>query len=497
MSKLPTAVDVVVIGGGPAGAATALRAAQLGHSVCLIERGAKRWHQHFLQSLAPSTLPLLETLGVREEVEARFTRVAGVLLLWSEDHPQRRRFDSAGGLHIERPAFDCIIRRAAAGAGATVVSAATVLEALRDDRRTLSWLVRVAIGGRPFDIHARIIVDAAGRSSGISGLRPRRSVLRSSLPLLSILGQWRSGQIEAGSLVEACDDCWYWAGASGDAVSAAVFLDPRSRLVEKNAPLEQTYFQMLKASRLLRGVLSGRPTHVAACDATSRHVLDPIGPYSIQVGEAALSVDPLSSQGIQTALTAALQAGVVLNTWLRRPSRASAADTFYRERYVEMLQNNRMNSCRIYLEAASRFATPFWRERSISPSVPNSHDPGRPDGPLPDASTPIRLAVGVELRRMAVVRHEFVEFAPAINFASNDRPIAFVNDVPVGELAELVVARAPAVETVRTWSALVGEAAAFRALSWMWQAGVICRHSGRSEAAGEGGKLQASPAIWT
>ena len=290
MSQLPAEVDVIVIGGGPAGATAALRAAQLGHSVCLIERGDKRWHDGFAQSLAPSALPLLEAIGVREEVEARFPAASGSVLLWGEDLPQRRDFRGAGGLHIERSAFDRIIRRAAARAGATVAPAAAVLEARHDAGSSPGWVVRVAAGGRAFVIRARAIVDAAGRSASIPGLRPRGSFLRHSLPLLAILGRWRGDRMRAGSRVEAADDRWYWAGPCGDgSVTAAVFVDPRSDLLANGTPLAQTYARLVKASRLLDGVLSGTPTRVIACDATSRHVVDPIGTSSIRVGESALT----------------------------------------------------------------------------------------------------------------------------------------------------------------------------------------------------------------
>jgi flavin-dependent dehydrogenase len=451
-----------------------LRTAQLGHSVCLIERGTKCWHHAFAQSLAPSALPLLEAIGIREEVEARFARVPGILLFWADERPQYRDFDGAGGFQVQRPTFDNVIRHAAARAGATLVPEVTALAVRRDEHSSQGWIVRGAAGGQPFDIHAHLIVDAAGRSASIPGLRPWRSALRHSLPLLSILGEWRRGRMEARSLIEAATDCWYWAGISGDdSVSVAVFLDPRSPFPERGAPLARTYAQLVKASQLLEGALSGTPIQVTARDATSRHVIDPVGAFSIKVGEAALSVDPLSSQGIQTSLTGALQAAIVLNTWLRRPSRAAAADAFYRERHAEVLQNSRMNSCRIYAEAARRFATPFWSERSGSPSAPHSHAPPRARHAFPDPSVHVRLAAGVQLRRTAVVRNEVAEFVPAIVPAGRDRPVAFVDNVPVGELAGLVVGSAPAVEIVQAWSALVGEPAALRALSWMWQAGVI------------------------
>jgi hypothetical protein len=285
--------------------------------------------------------------------------------------------------------------------------------------------------------------------------------------------------MEAGSLVEAATDCWYWAGISGkESVSVAVFLDPRARFPEKRASLMRTYTQLVKASQLLEGALSGTPIQFAARDATSRHVVDPIGAFSIKVGEAALSVDPLSSQGIQTALTGALQAAIVLNTWLRRPSRAAAADAFYRERHAEMLQNSRMNSCRIYAEAARRFATPFWSERSATPGAPDRQVPPRRPHAFPDPSAYVRLATGVQLRRTAVVQDEVAEFVPAIVPTGRDRPVAFVDNVPVGELAGLVVGSAPALQIVRAWSALVGEPAALRALCWMWQTGVIAADAG-------------------
>jgi 2-polyprenyl-6-methoxyphenol hydroxylase-like FAD-dependent oxidoreductase len=472
MSKLPAETDVIVIGGGPAGAAAAIRAAQLGHSVCLIERGGARWHHGHTQSLAPGALPLLDTIEVRDKIEARFPAASGVVLLWGNDRPQCRDFQGAGGLHIERSAFDRVMRRAAARAGAAVVLGATVLEARHESGASPAWAVRVAAGGRTITMRAPTIVDAAGRNSTVRGLRPPGSALRLSLPLLAILGRWSGGRLH-GALVEAANDRWYWAGCSGDgAVTAAVFLDPRARPCD-DGNLTRTCESLVRASRLLDRVVCGAPTRVIACDATGRHAHDPIGTRSIRVGEAALSVDPLSSQGIQTALVAGLQAAVVLNTWLRQPSRAAAADSFYRERHAEMVENSRINSARIYAEAAHRFATPFWCKRSGAERKPVSFAGRRPSDAFPDPSTPVRLAAGVQVTCTAVVRRELAEFAPAIVSADGDRPVAFVDDVPVGELAALVSAGMPAAEVVRAWCGRVGQGAAMRALSWMWQAGVI------------------------
>jgi hypothetical protein len=347
------------------------------------------------------------------------------------------------------------------------------------------------------DIRARAVVDAAGKGAAIAGLRPCGSALRRSLPLLALLGRWSGVRMPTGSLVEAADDGWYWAGPVGDgSMTAAVFLDPRSRLPGK-AALAERYVGLVKASQLLDRILCGVPLRVTACDATSRHILDPVGASSLHVGEAALSVDPLSSQGIQAALVAALQAAVVLNTWLRRPSGAAAADVFYRERHAEMVQTSRTNSARIYAEAAHRFATPFWSERSAVEREPASHSAGRPSDPLPDPSTPVRLALGVQLEPAAVVRHDLAEFASAIVPAGRGRPVAFVGDVPVGELAGLVAAGTPAVEVVRAWAGRVGEPAALRTLSWMWQAGLIAADAEglrpRSRATIEYGSTAESP----
>src|SRR5213594_5124242 len=82
MSGQTCSTDVVVLGGGPAGAACALRLARLGHRVTLVER-AERGRPHVGESLPPTVLPLLQTLGVGERVEAaRFLRPRGAIVQW-------------------------------------------------------------------------------------------------------------------------------------------------------------------------------------------------------------------------------------------------------------------------------------------------------------------------------------------------------------------------------------------------------------------------------
>jgi flavin-dependent dehydrogenase len=471
MKTAPRMVDVVVVGGGPAGAATALKASQLGHEVCLIEQSAGLWRGGFGQSLAPSILPLFEALGVSEDVEAaEFSRSPGVSLLWGEERPRYRAFEDGAGFQIERDRFDRILRRAAMRSGAIVLCPARVLGAERTPGPTTAWIVRLVMDGKPVEIRTKILVDAAGKKSMIPAARTRTSP-----PLISALGRWRDCSMAGPrSVVEAGADCWYWAGRQRNGtLTAAVFFDPRSRLLAGRVSLATAYCALITNSRLLRDVGGDLLAPVIACDATSRHVHDPLEENLVRVGEAAVSLDPLSSQGIQASLTAGLQAAIVVNTWLRRPRCAAAADAFYRDRHAEVIRRGESNRRQIYAEAAQRLGTAFWNERSAPPVQADTSRAARRATPVPDPFARLQLAKGVRVRPAAIVRNDLAEFAPAVVGTDSEQAVAFLGDVPIGELAARLVAGAPAAELVRSWSETVGEARALRALAWMWQRGLV------------------------
>jgi flavin-dependent dehydrogenase len=470
MKPMPRSVDIAVLGGGPAGSAVAIRSAQLGHKVCVIERSCGPGHSRFSQSLAPSILPLFDLLGVRDAVEAAgFPRSPGVLALWGDNSPHFRNFEDGSGFHIERGAFDAILRSAATRLGAVVLLRASVLAVERTPERLGAWTVRLAMGPKREEIRARILVDASGRRPAVPVARTR-----CSQPLIAILGNWRAQNTGKHSIIEAGTNRWYWAGPRRDGtLTAAVFLDPRSRLLAKSDKLTEAYRSLIGESQMLRELISELLPPVIACDAASRSVSDPLDSDLIRVGEAAATFDPLSSQGVQNALTAGLQAAVVVNTRLRRPDRAAAADAFYRERHAEMIAHSSKNNREIYGVAAARRTATFWLNRS---SLQSKSDPvpfARNASPLPDPRARLRLANGVSVIRVAVIHDDLAEFAPAIARSGPERPVAFIAGVPIGDLAARLVSDASAQEVVRSWSSVVGEVAAFKALAWMWHSGMI------------------------
>ena len=87
-SQILNGADVVVAGGGPAGATISRLLVGLGFRVVLLEKAHFPRHQ-IGESLPPSILPLLDFLDLRALIEgAGFLRMPGHTVLWGDSHPR-------------------------------------------------------------------------------------------------------------------------------------------------------------------------------------------------------------------------------------------------------------------------------------------------------------------------------------------------------------------------------------------------------------------------
>ena len=421
-------VDVCIIGAGPAGSAMAIRLAQLGHDVCLVERTAFP-RSHIGESLSPGIWPELELLGVSNRVAAAgFWSCRTSSVQW-ERNVAERHLGSADGLLVDRGRFDALLLDAARAYGVRVMQPA----ALRARTpRNQGWHLDVESADGIRTIDAGFLADASGRSGVLRGDKER-----CGHRTLAVYGYWHGGALPDEPWIEAGAAAWYWGVPLPDGTyNAMVFLDAADFRGERMPSLRATYKALIDRSGLMaacRDVRLCGPVHLT--DATPYLDRDSIGPHSIKIGEAALALDPLSSSGVQKAINTGLTGAVVVNTLLRRPEHADAACRFYTSNLTEASDRHRRWAAGYYAVAAAARPGQFWQRRATSAAA----EPQRV-APLANFAIALQHDLAVSLSPEATLVPEpcivgdFVAVKPALRHPCLERPVAFLGNCEVAAL---------------------------------------------------------------
>ena len=361
--------DVAIIGGGPAGAATALALKRAGRTVVIIER---------LDSIAPrvgETLPPgvrlpLESLDLWPEfINDGHLPSVGNRSAWGSDDLVERDFifsPYGSGWHLDRQRFDQMLQHAAVSAGVVLIrgTSLTSSESSPDE----GWRLQLSGPAGSSSVTARFVVDASGRAAIFA---QHQGIKRHLLDhMVGVAGWLEAGPegptLDRFTLVEAVESGWWYSALMPDGKLVVVYMTDADLASQRKLRSQDNWLTLLRQARHTsrrvesHGYHLNGPTEIVA--ANSSFLDEVTGDSWLAVGDAAAAFDPLSSRGIMTALETGLNAALAIDACLNGDQEALPEFAAYSKRIsIEYLSSHLA-----YYAIERRWPqSAFWQRRHI------------------------------------------------------------------------------------------------------------------------------------
>ncbi len=328
-------MDVAVVGGGPAGAATAIGLAMRGVQVALFERSPSvHWRASGVYS-SPLTRARLVDLGLAEaQVSALVRRVPALTVELPGGPSCRLDYTAEGGASgVDRVRLDRSLLDRAIACGAEVHAGTPVLSIEPGD----SAPARLAIAGdrRTETLRASIVVGADGPGSLVARAfrvqRHTRFLRRAGITFH--VGIPADAQSEGRMVIGRG---WYCGlcPVPGDRLNVGIVVGEgqlRRALHRGQRPVDLARRILAAVPEDPAGPASGLADAPIADAVTvalplANRVSRRAGPGFALVGDAAGFIDPISGDGLQRALVTAAMASEAIQNELSRPGAPGLAD---------------------------------------------------------------------------------------------------------------------------------------------------------------------------
>jgi flavin-dependent dehydrogenase len=354
--------DVIIIGGGPAGTAAAIKFLEKGFRTAIIERSSYDLRR-IGETLPPSIRNPLTKLGLWKSFLADdHIESFAILSAWGtpEAYERQHIFDPYGtGWHVDRARFDRMLVRAANKLGATIYTQSRITHVARIETR--GWIIAIQKYNRTYFLEGTFLIDATGRSSALYSNIPRSFQVADHL--IGIV-KFISQVAEPYTLVESVSSgWWYSAPLPNDQLVVVHMTDADLLAASPDGPDAYWHRQLVQAPLTCTRI--GLDTPLTPCKIISAASLirrPTFGTDWLAAGDASIAFDPLSGQGVYNALTGGMLAA---ETIIAHFDGNNHSFIDYSDWIKNEFSNYMDKRSEFYKKEQRWYQHPFWRRRQV------------------------------------------------------------------------------------------------------------------------------------